>query len=380
MVRSLHDVDGHDYLDLLGDYSAGLLGRGDVVAGTIRDVLDRGWSFGAMSEPEAAFAEAVVARFPSHRAGPLHELRQRGQHDGADDGPPRHRAVTASSSSPTATTAARSTSGPAAGRCAAVRLRRAAVQRRRRRRGRRSPSTATTSPPCWSSRCSAPAGASRATPTSSPRCAALTTRRTARCSMFDEVMTSRLAVGGAQAAAGITPDLTTLGKYLAGGLSFGAFGGRPTLMAAFDPTTAGALTHGGTFNNNAFTMAVGRRWRRRSIDAAALAAVNERGDRLRTGLNARFAGVAAAFAATGWGSLARHPPGARAGRIAGRPRRRRSAGGASCSSTTLARRRLLPRPTRLPGADAWTSPTTTPVGFARRGRASSAIRRARRCA
>ncbi len=43
----LHDADGHDYIDLLGDYSAGLLGRGDLVASTISDVLDRGWSYGA---------------------------------------------------------------------------------------------------------------------------------------------------------------------------------------------------------------------------------------------------------------------------------------------------------------------------------------------
>ena len=87
--------------------------------------------------------------------------------------------------------------------------------------------------------------------------------------IFDEVMTSRLAVGGAQALLGVTPDMTTLGKYLAGGLSFGAFGGRADVMAAYDPARDGGLTHGGTFNNNAFTMAVGaadrrrrRRWRR----------------------------------------------------------------------------------------------------------------------
>src|SRR5262249_34833439 len=53
--------------------------------------------------------------------------------------------------------------------------------------------------------------------------------------IFDEVMTSRLSVGGAQAVLGITPDMTTLGKYLGGGLSFGAFGGRADVMAAFDP-------------------------------------------------------------------------------------------------------------------------------------------------
>ena len=57
--------------------------------------------------------------------------------------------------------------------------------------------------------------------------------------IFDEVMTSRLSPGGLQRSLGITPDLTTLGKYLGGGLTFGAFGGRADLMALFDPTRAG---------------------------------------------------------------------------------------------------------------------------------------------
>ena len=126
--------------------------------------------------------------------------------------------------------------------------------------------------------------------------------------IFDEVMTSRLALGGAQELLGITPDMTTLGKYLAGGLSFGAFGGRRDLMAAYDPATPGSLPHGGTFNNNAFTMAVGAAVHESLIDADALAAVNQRGDRLRLGLNARFATAPLPFTTTGWGSiLAIHP-------------------------------------------------------------------------
>jgi len=48
--------------------------------------------------------------------------------------------------------------------------------------------------------------------------------------IFDEVMTSRLAPGGLQEVHGILPDLTTLGKYVGGGMSFGAFGGRADLM------------------------------------------------------------------------------------------------------------------------------------------------------
>ena len=43
--------------------------------------------------------------------------------------------------------------------------------------------------------------------------------------IFDEVMTSRMSAGGQQARLGITPDMTTLGKYIGGGMSFGAFGG-----------------------------------------------------------------------------------------------------------------------------------------------------------
>src|SRR5919106_1234510 len=62
----LHDVDGHVYLDLLGDYSAGLLGhRPQVVVDAVEATLARGWSMGAMAEPEIVFAEAVVSRFGS---------------------------------------------------------------------------------------------------------------------------------------------------------------------------------------------------------------------------------------------------------------------------------------------------------------------------
>ncbi len=59
--------------------------------------------------------------------------------------------------------------------------------------------------------------------------------------IFDEVMTSRLSTGGYQAMVGVTPDMTTLGKYLGGGMSFGAFGGRVDLMSRFDPDRAGCL-------------------------------------------------------------------------------------------------------------------------------------------
>lgn len=53
--------------------------------------------------------------------------------------------------------------------------------------------------------------------------------------IFDEVMTSRHTAGGMQGYFEISPDLTSLGKYLGGGLTFGAFGGRADIMAHFNP-------------------------------------------------------------------------------------------------------------------------------------------------
>jgi len=301
----LHDVDGHTYLDLLGDYSAGLLGRRPEVAEVVRAVLDRGWSYGATSEPEAAFAEAIVARFLSidqvrftnsgteanlmalltarHATGRDRVVVFDGAYHGGllNFGPgaaplraPFDFAVLPYNDVATVEAEFAARSGDIASVLVEPML-----------------------------------GAAGCLPGDPAFLAAL--RRLTAASgtvlIFDEVMTSRLAVGGAQELLGITPDLTTLGKYLAGGLSFGAFGGRRDLMAAFDPR-AGGLAHGGTFNNNAFTMAVGAAVHDSLIDAAALAAVNKRGHALRDGLNELFAASPFPFSATGWGSFVNvHP-------------------------------------------------------------------------
>jgi glutamate-1-semialdehyde 2,1-aminomutase len=112
-------------------------------------------------------------------------------------------------------------------------------------------------------------------------------------------MTSRLAVGGAQQVYDVRADLTVLGKYFGGGLSFGAFGGSRQVMAAYDPAQGG-LTHGGTFNNNAFTMAVGTAVTA-LLDADTLARLNARGDRLRDRLAEALSPVG--FCVTGAGSM-----------------------------------------------------------------------------
>ena len=119
--------------------------------------------------------------------------------------------------------------------------------------------------------------------------------------ILDEVMTSRLSPRGAAPLYGVTPDLLTVGKYLGGGLSFGAFGGRADLMARFDPSQPGALPHAGTFNNNVLSMAAGLAGLTQVLDDDRLDALNSRGDRLREALQSVMAPHG--WTATGMGSM-----------------------------------------------------------------------------
>ena len=76
--------------------------------------------------------------------------------------------------------------------------------------------------------------------------------------VFDEVMTGfRISYGGAQAKFGITPDLTTLGKVIGGGLPVGAYGGRADIMAMVAP--AGPMYQAGTLSGNPLAMTAGIR-------------------------------------------------------------------------------------------------------------------------
>ncbi len=74
--------------------------------------------------------------------------------------------------------------------------------------------------------------------------------------VFDEVMTGfRIAYGGAQQKFGITPDLTTLGKVIGGGLPVGAYGGRQEIMSMVAP--AGPMYQAGTLSGNPLAMTAG---------------------------------------------------------------------------------------------------------------------------
>ncbi|HBQ99419.1 MAG TPA: aspartate aminotransferase family protein, partial [Cyanobacteria bacterium UBA11691] len=74
--------------------------------------------------------------------------------------------------------------------------------------------------------------------------------------VFDEVMTGfRISYGGAQAKFGVTPDLTTLGKVIGGGLPVGAYGGRKEIMSLVAP--AGPMYQAGTLSGNPLAMTAG---------------------------------------------------------------------------------------------------------------------------
>ena len=75
--------------------------------------------------------------------------------------------------------------------------------------------------------------------------------------IFDEIKTARLGPSGIQGMLDITPDLTTMGKFIAGGMPTGVFGGRAELMERFDPRHGRGWNHAGTFNNNVCSMAAG---------------------------------------------------------------------------------------------------------------------------
>jgi len=127
------------------------------------------------------------------------------------------------------------------------------------------------------------------------------TREAGAMLIFDEVMTSRLYEGsGVQGHLNIMPDLTTLGKYIGGGSSFGAFGGRRDIMDLFDPRKGG-VSHAGTFNNNVLSMAAGSVGLEQIFTKQVAKSLHVRGEALIQSLRALTSGTLMRI--TGCGSL-----------------------------------------------------------------------------
>jgi len=100
----------------------------------------------------------------------------------------------------------------------------------------------------------------------------------------DEVMTSRHGRAGLAALLGASPDIRTFGKYIGGGFSFGAFGGAAELLDQFDGSQPGSIPHAGTFNNNVATMAAGCVVLGELYTADTAEAHTARGERFRAGV------------------------------------------------------------------------------------------------
>jgi glutamate-1-semialdehyde 2,1-aminomutase len=119
--------------------------------------------------------------------------------------------------------------------------------------------------------------------------------------VFDEVMTGfRIAPGGARERFGVTPDLTTLGKVIGGGLPAAAYGGRRDLMEMMAPS--GAVYQAGTLSGNPLAMAAGLATLR-ALTPELHARMAERTARLVTGLRAAAARRGVPFTADSAGSM-----------------------------------------------------------------------------
>ena len=111
--------------------------------------------------------------------------------------------------------------------------------------------------------------------------------------IFDEVMTGfRVAYGGAQSVYGVTPDLTTLGKIVGGGMPLGAYGGRIDLMDQILPS--GKVFQAGTLSGNPLATAAGAATLRLLRDAPPYPQLERLGAKLAAGLSAaaKSAGIA----------------------------------------------------------------------------------------
>ncbi|MBO0744797.1 MAG: aminotransferase class III-fold pyridoxal phosphate-dependent enzyme, partial [Candidatus Dormibacteraeota bacterium] len=120
--------------------------------------------------------------------------------------------------------------------------------------------------------------------------------------IFDEVISLRVAPGGAQERFGVTPDLTTMGKIIGGGLPVSAFGGRADVMALFDGGRPGSLAQGGTYNGNPLGMAAGLA-ALHALTPGEYARLDRLGVALREGLQATFDRHDLAAQVTGIASL-----------------------------------------------------------------------------
>ncbi|PWI64254.1 hypothetical protein PCL_11328 [Purpureocillium lilacinum] len=119
--------------------------------------------------------------------------------------------------------------------------------------------------------------------------------------ILNEVMTSRITSKGIAGPRGLNPDMKTFGKYLGGGVAFGAFGGRAEIMGVYDPRAEGSVAHSGTFNNNTLVTHAGYAGISRVYTPSVAEALTATGNQLLARLNEVSSGTKLCF--TGLGSV-----------------------------------------------------------------------------
>jgi glutamate-1-semialdehyde 2,1-aminomutase len=130
----------------------------------------------------------------------------------------------------------------------------------------------------------------------------------------DEVITFRSNYGGAQAAYGIEPDLTAMGKMIGGGFPVGALAGSDAVMSVMDPLADNVLfPHSGTFSANPVTMTAGR-IAMELFDQAAIDRLNDLGEQARAAITAAILAADVPACVSGTASMFRihmkpRPPG-----------------------------------------------------------------------
>lgn len=136
--------------------------------------------------------------------------------------------------------------------------------------------------------------------------------RTGRVLIFDEVITGfRVAPGGAQQFYGVTPDLTSLAKILAGGLPGGCLAGKADILAFIEPRPGKPkMKHPGTYNANPLSASAGVATLKRVLTGDPCKKANDAAVNLRNGLNAMFAANRLPWLAYGDFSMVRVLPNA----------------------------------------------------------------------
>ena len=129
------------------------------------------------------------------------------------------------------------------------------------------------------------------------------TKRLGILLVFDEVISFRIAYGGAQEYYGVSPDLTCLGKLIGGGFPLGAFGGRSDIMTMFDPSRGRPqIPHPGSYNANPISL-VASAATLELLTGEVIQLLNLRGESLRHQIRMAFEDVGLPVQVTGLGSL-----------------------------------------------------------------------------